>query len=181
MIDIWSFGCIITELFTGEPLLPGKNELEQIALIIELFGAPKSSLILQQRNFLLKSIREERALNKLGERAISNPSNLPVGKADEKSIKKTLLFTLFDMEGKINMQFLNMRIQAAQQTTSQINSKKVFKISSKSLPVRLKLRSSKEDSKSSTAFIKLLERIFIWDPSQRTDATTLLNDPFFLS
>lgn len=177
MIDIWSFGCIATELFTGEPLLPGKNELEQIAFIIELFGAPNSSLVLNQRNLLMKSIREERALNKLDDRVISNPSTLPVCKGDEKSIRKTLLYTLFDMEGKINMQFLNMRIQAAQHTTAPTNSKKIFKISSKSLPVRLRLRSS-NDTKVS-AFIKLLERIFIWDPTKRADAAMLLRDPFF--
>jgi serine/threonine protein kinase len=27
-IDMWSFGCIIAELFTGSPLFPGENELD---------------------------------------------------------------------------------------------------------------------------------------------------------
>ena len=25
-VDIWSFGCILAELYTGEPLFPGNNE-----------------------------------------------------------------------------------------------------------------------------------------------------------
>lgn len=29
-IDMWSFGCILIELFTGFPLFPGTNEREQI-------------------------------------------------------------------------------------------------------------------------------------------------------
>jgi len=27
-VDIWSFGCILAELYTGEPLFPGNNEQE---------------------------------------------------------------------------------------------------------------------------------------------------------
>ena len=28
-IDMWSFGCILAELYTGYPLFPGENEGEQ--------------------------------------------------------------------------------------------------------------------------------------------------------
>jgi dual specificity protein kinase YAK1 len=27
-IDMWSFGCILTELFTGVPIFPGESEQE---------------------------------------------------------------------------------------------------------------------------------------------------------
>ena len=39
-IDIWSFGCILAELLTGYPLLPGEDEGDQLALTMELFGIP---------------------------------------------------------------------------------------------------------------------------------------------
>lgn len=39
-IDLWSVGCILAELLTGKPLLPGKNEAEQMDLIFRMCGTP---------------------------------------------------------------------------------------------------------------------------------------------
>ncbi|CAN8325636.1 unnamed protein product [Cochlearia groenlandica] len=39
-IDLWSTGCVIGELYAGEPILPGKNETEQLHKIFELCGSP---------------------------------------------------------------------------------------------------------------------------------------------
>ncbi|XP_067861455.1 dual specificity tyrosine-phosphorylation-regulated kinase 4 isoform X2 [Heptranchias perlo] len=44
-IDMWSFGCILAELFTGYPLFPGENEVEQLACIMEVFGIPPAEII----------------------------------------------------------------------------------------------------------------------------------------
>jgi len=44
-VDMWSLGCILSELALGYPLLPGHNEDDQIALTIELLGVPPKSII----------------------------------------------------------------------------------------------------------------------------------------
>jgi serine/threonine protein kinase len=44
-IDMWSFGCILAELYTGYPLFPGENEVEQLACIMEVLGLPPKSLL----------------------------------------------------------------------------------------------------------------------------------------
>lgn len=44
-IDMWSFGCILIELFTGFPLFPGTNEREQMQLIIDVIGMPNPSVL----------------------------------------------------------------------------------------------------------------------------------------
>lgn len=44
-IDMWSLGCILAELLTGYPLLPGEDEADQLACIIELLGMPAQKLL----------------------------------------------------------------------------------------------------------------------------------------
>ncbi|KAM7523741.1 hypothetical protein LguiA_013643 [Lonicera macranthoides] len=39
-VDMWSVGCIFAELLQGKPILPGKNEPEQLNKIYELCGTP---------------------------------------------------------------------------------------------------------------------------------------------
>lgn len=39
-VDMWSVGCIFAELLHGKPILPGKNEPEQLNKIFELCGTP---------------------------------------------------------------------------------------------------------------------------------------------
>jgi len=46
-IDMWSFGCILAELYTGYPIFPGENEVEQLACIMEVQGLPPRSMIEQ--------------------------------------------------------------------------------------------------------------------------------------
>jgi serine/threonine protein kinase len=44
-IDMWSFGCILVELFTGYPLFPGESEAEQILCMMEVLGLPSLGLL----------------------------------------------------------------------------------------------------------------------------------------
>ncbi|XP_019898256.2 dual specificity tyrosine-phosphorylation-regulated kinase 4 isoform X2 [Esox lucius] len=45
-IDMWSLGCILTELYTGFPLFPGESEVEQIGCMMELLGMPPKDFLL---------------------------------------------------------------------------------------------------------------------------------------
>ncbi|KAJ8269307.1 hypothetical protein COCON_G00119140 [Conger conger] len=44
-IDMWSLGCILAELLTGYPLLPGEDEGDQLACMVELLGMPSQKLL----------------------------------------------------------------------------------------------------------------------------------------
>ncbi|KAL0920855.1 hypothetical protein M5K25_007870 [Dendrobium thyrsiflorum] len=39
-IDLWSVGCILAELISGTPILPGRTEVEQLHRIFKLCGSP---------------------------------------------------------------------------------------------------------------------------------------------
>jgi dual specificity tyrosine-phosphorylation-regulated kinase 2/3/4 len=44
-IDMWSFACILAELYMGYPLFPGEHEVEQLACIMEVLGVPPRSML----------------------------------------------------------------------------------------------------------------------------------------
>jgi serine/threonine protein kinase len=44
-IDMWSFGCLLAELFMGYPLFPGENEHDQILAMMEMLGLPNTGIL----------------------------------------------------------------------------------------------------------------------------------------
>uniref|UniRef100_A0A0N4U9C8 Dual specificity tyrosine-phosphorylation-regulated kinase mbk-1 n=1 Tax=Dracunculus medinensis TaxID=318479 RepID=A0A0N4U9C8_DRAME len=44
-IDMWSLGCILVELHTGEALFTGSNEFDQLMRIIEVIGMPPKHML----------------------------------------------------------------------------------------------------------------------------------------
>lgn len=43
-IDIWASGCVFGELLSDRPVFPGKSEIEQLNLIVEMLGTPNDQI-----------------------------------------------------------------------------------------------------------------------------------------
>ncbi|KAL0076888.1 kinase-like domain-containing protein, partial [Phycomyces blakesleeanus] len=44
-IDMWSFGCVMSELFLGLPIFPGNSEYDQVSRIVDALGLPPPYMI----------------------------------------------------------------------------------------------------------------------------------------
>lgn len=45
ILDIWSTGCVMAELLTGQPLFPGESGIDQLVEIIKVLGTPSKEQI----------------------------------------------------------------------------------------------------------------------------------------
>ncbi|KRX02063.1 Protein kinase-like domain [Pseudocohnilembus persalinus] len=83
-IDMWSFGCIIAELYVGYPIFPGENEREQFEMFMELMGVPDDEYLLncqRGRVFFNDDFTPKLTYNKIG---------IPVRKPGTKKVNQFL-------------------------------------------------------------------------------------------
>ncbi|XP_076817483.1 dual specificity tyrosine-phosphorylation-regulated kinase 2-like isoform X1 [Clavelina lepadiformis] len=100
-IDMWSFGCILAELYTGYPLFPGENEIEQLACIMEVLGLPPTDYIetAQRRRLFFDSKGNPRCItNSKGRKRRPNSKDLSTAVRNNDPIFLDFLRRCFEWE-----------------------------------------------------------------------------------
>lgn len=82
-IDMWSFACILGELYHGYPLFPGESEKEQMQCIMEVLGYPPRHVM--DRGTRLKLFFEDN-----GEAKLPANSRGKVHKPSAKTLEQVL-------------------------------------------------------------------------------------------
>lgn len=78
-IDMWSFGCILVELYTGLPIFPAENEKELISCIAEVLGEPNYETISNGNRSFMYFTKEGKIIshkNRKGIRRVPGGRNL---------------------------------------------------------------------------------------------------------
>ncbi|CAD5326291.1 unnamed protein product [Arabidopsis thaliana] len=57
-IDVWSVGCIFMEIMNREPLFPGKDQVNQLRLLLELIGTPSEEELGSLSEYAKRYIRQ---------------------------------------------------------------------------------------------------------------------------
>ena len=59
--DIWAIGCIMGELYDGQPLFPGESEIDQLYIIQRMLGpltAEQNDLFLRNPRFVGLKVKQ---------------------------------------------------------------------------------------------------------------------------
>jgi len=99
-VDLWALGCILAEMITRRPILPGKNNKELLRLIVNMFGCPTTE---EMNKFPDSKYKQFTTSLQIGGGVSKSLKDVLPGASDEViDLVRTLL--IFDPDKRISVQ-----------------------------------------------------------------------------
>ncbi|KAH1105758.1 hypothetical protein J1N35_009526 [Gossypium stocksii] len=93
-IDMWSFGCIVAELFLGLPLFPGASEFDLLRRMVEILGGQPPDYVLKEAKNTSKFFKCVGRIHNIGNSEVCGRSAYQVLTEEEyeaRELKKPLI------------------------------------------------------------------------------------------
>jgi dual specificity tyrosine-phosphorylation-regulated kinase 1 len=170
-IDMWSLGCILVELFSGEPLFCGQTEHDQMCRICDILGLPPPNIIESgstqkiAKMFVKITEGEYRLIPAKNFR----PSNKPVSAILRAHLERTLR---------------NSNQQSSSSNSNAMASQAPDNLSA-TAPSTVIVNNKNELGPGNGTwsdhqrFAELIERMLAYDPQERITPEEALHHPFF--
>ncbi|EDR23405.1 serine/threonine protein kinase ppk15, putative [Entamoeba dispar SAW760] len=157
-IDMWSFGCVVAELFLGIPLFAGSSEHNQLSKIIQLIGMPSTTLLKKG------SRTDEFFWRRRPSPKIVQHENGEVSAVETCEDEYFVLKTRYEYEKSMN--------------THIIANKNYFNETTLEGVIKSCMSDVEMNEEEADVLIDFLKKIFVYDPNERMTPTEALSHPF---
>jgi mitogen-activated protein kinase 15 len=97
-VDMWALGCIIGELYSGRPLFPGRDAIDQMEKVVAFTGPPSASDVASMHSEFAETMIANLTYN---QPRITLRQRLPMGDADTIDFMQKLL--VFNPDGRMSV------------------------------------------------------------------------------
>ncbi|KAJ3199317.1 Dual specificity tyrosine-phosphorylation-regulated kinase 1A [Entophlyctis luteolus] len=174
-IDMWSLGCVLYELFSGEPLFSGQNEHDQLLKIIDVLGQPPKTMLENASPQKVSSMF--RKVPRASSATTGTPNASPGGTRSVALEFSVIIPPSFKLRRKSLNELMNEKYN------SQISSE-IVSCDGKILQSEEQTRHAQHKDFSGERldfwkFRDLIERMIVYDPQERLTPDEALRHDFF--